>query len=123
MDLPSVAIIAVGIFRPRIHVINTIHCRSIFPGKSFLELCVTQISTLIYSAPSYLKLEITYFPKPVPPPRFKFEVKLARLASRSPDTNFPPTVVPPLLLPWAAPPTPPWGCRISPKNEAPTPKR
>merc|ERR1719367_1940538 len=68
-----------------------------------------------------VKLGKTYFPKPVPPPRFKFEVKLARLASRSPDTNFPPTVVPPLVLPWAAPPTPPWGCRISPKNEAPTP--
>lgn len=63
----------------------------------------------------------TYFPKPWPPPRFKFEVKFARLASRSPDTNFPCALVPPLVFPGAAPATPPWGCKISPKNEAPTP--
>ena len=66
----------------------------------------------------------TYFAWPAP--RFKFEVKLARLASRSPETNLPPGPVPfpvPPLAPGTAPtpPTPPCGCKISPKKLAPTP--
>jgi len=61
-----------------------------------------------------------------PAPRFKFEVKLAKLASRSPETNLPPGPVPfpvPPFAPGSGPPTPPCGCKISPKKLAPTPMK
>ena len=53
------------------------------------------------------------------PPEFKLrlEVRLARLASRSPETSLP---VAGLVAPFVEPLAPPWGCRMSPKKLAPT---
>ena len=64
-------------------------------------------------------LRSTHFPWPAF--KFKLEVKLARLASKSPDTSLPLGVVPfPAICPFA---DPPWGWRISPKKLAPTPTK
>ncbi len=58
----------------------------------------------------------------MPEARFRFDVRLARLASRSPATSFAfaPAAASPLVpfVPW--PPALPCGCSMSPKKEAPT---